>query len=100
MSAPAALARSETNKDVSRRRRALVARLRASLLAQLGGRCLFCGADDDLTGLMENVIIGRLVPAGSGFEGSPKKAMLDRLHAKDTSDEFDTRTVEFEKKAK
>jgi DNA-directed RNA polymerase subunit beta' len=35
------------------------------------------GASDDLSGLMENVIIGRLVPAGSGFDGSPKKAMLD-----------------------
>jgi len=38
------------------------------------------GADDDLTGLMENVIIGRLVPAGSGFPGSPKKAMIDAVH--------------------
>ncbi|MFA6295190.1 MAG: DNA-directed RNA polymerase subunit beta' [Candidatus Paceibacterota bacterium] len=37
------------------------------------------GAEDDLTGLMENVIIGRLVPAGSGFEGSPKKKMIDEL---------------------
>jgi len=41
------------------------------------------GADDDLTGLMENVIIGRLVPAGTGFEGSPKKEMVDALHPKD-----------------
>ncbi len=40
------------------------------------------GADDDLTGLMENVIIGRLVPAGTGFEGSPKKAMIDAMSAK------------------
>ena len=39
------------------------------------------GADDDLTGLMENVIIGRLVPAGSGYPGSPKKAMVDALSA-------------------
>jgi len=37
------------------------------------------GASDDLTGLMENVIIGRLVPAGSGFEGSPKKQMIDAV---------------------
>ncbi len=35
------------------------------------------GASDDLSGLMENVIIGRLVPAGSGFKGSPKKAMIE-----------------------
>ncbi|MEI8327702.1 MAG: DNA-directed RNA polymerase subunit beta' [Candidatus Taylorbacteria bacterium] len=40
------------------------------------------GADDDLTGLMENVIIGRLVPAGTGFPGSPKKAMIDAMAAK------------------
>ena len=31
------------------------------------------GAEDDLSGLMENVIIGRLVPAGTGFEGSPRE---------------------------
>jgi DNA-directed RNA polymerase subunit beta' len=41
------------------------------------------GAQDDLSGLMENVIIGRLVPAGSGFPGSPKKAMVDAIAAKD-----------------
>jgi DNA-directed RNA polymerase subunit beta' len=41
------------------------------------------GAVDDLTGLMENVIIGRLVPAGSGFEGSPKKAMVDAIAPKE-----------------
>src|SRR4051812_39200284 len=35
------------------------------------------GADDDLTGLMENVIIGRLVPAGSGFKGGPKHKMIE-----------------------
>lgn len=35
------------------------------------------GAEDDLTGLMENVIIGRLVPAGTGFEGSPKKKIVE-----------------------
>ncbi len=40
------------------------------------------GADDDLSGLMENVIIGRLVPTGSGFTGSPKKAMIDAVSTK------------------
>ncbi|MEI8249381.1 MAG: DNA-directed RNA polymerase subunit beta', partial [Candidatus Taylorbacteria bacterium] len=40
------------------------------------------GADDDLTGLMENVIIGRLVPAGSGYAGSPKKEMIDAIAEK------------------
>ena len=39
------------------------------------------GAEDNLTGLMENVIIGRLVPAGSGYKGSPKKDMVDAISA-------------------
>jgi DNA-directed RNA polymerase subunit beta' len=39
------------------------------------------GADDDLKGLMENVIIGRLVPAGTGFSGSPKRAMIETLNS-------------------
>ncbi len=30
------------------------------------------GSEDKLTGLMENVIIGRLIPAGTGFKGSVK----------------------------
>lgn len=30
------------------------------------------GAEDKLRGLKENVIIGRLIPAGTGFSGSPK----------------------------
>jgi DNA-directed RNA polymerase subunit beta' len=30
------------------------------------------GSKDKLSGLMENVIIGKLIPAGTGFEGSPK----------------------------
>ncbi len=30
------------------------------------------GSNDKLTGLMENVIIGRLIPAGTGFKGSRK----------------------------
>ena len=41
------------------------------------------GAEDDLTGLMENIIIGRLVPAGSGFKGSPKEAMLKGMKEED-----------------
>ena len=45
------------------------------------------GAEDDLSGLMENVIIGRLVPAGSGFAGSPKKDMVDGVNdRKETKD--------------
>ncbi len=34
------------------------------------------GYEDNLRGLKENVIIGRLIPAGSGFPGSPKEKMV------------------------
>lgn len=39
------------------------------------------GAKDHLTGLMENVILGRLIPAGSGFKGSAKAQMIADLKA-------------------
>ena len=35
------------------------------------------GAEDKLKGLKENVIIGRLIPAGSGYEGSRKHAIVE-----------------------
>lgn len=34
------------------------------------------GAEDKLVGLKENVILGRLIPAGSGFKGSKKYKMI------------------------
>lgn len=37
------------------------------------------GSHDNLTGLMENVILGKLIPAGSGFKGSQKYDMITRL---------------------
>jgi DNA-directed RNA polymerase subunit beta' len=40
------------------------------------------GSNDNLAGLMENVIIGKLIPAGSGFEGSQKHAMIEDLQAR------------------
>lgn len=40
------------------------------------------GSEDDLVGLMENVIIGRLIPAGSGFAGSPKQKMVETVQPK------------------
>jgi len=46
------------------------------------------GAEDDLSGLMENVIIGHLVPAGSGFVGSPKKDMIDAIAKKYADAEY------------
>ena len=37
------------------------------------------GSNDSLAGLMENVIIGRLIPAGTGFEGSNKHEMIQSV---------------------
>ncbi len=37
------------------------------------------GSSDNLAGLMENVIIGKLIPAGSGFKGSPKYDMIQAV---------------------
>ncbi len=39
------------------------------------------GSHDDLSGLMENVIIGRLIPAGSGFAGSEKAKLMATVAA-------------------
>jgi len=35
------------------------------------------GSEDELIGLKENVIFGRLIPAGTGFKGSPKQRLVD-----------------------
>ncbi len=37
------------------------------------------GKRDDLVGLKENIIIGRLIPAGTGFPGSPKHKMIEDM---------------------
>ncbi len=39
------------------------------------------GAVDRLIGLKENVIIGRLIPAGTGFKGSKKHKMIEQMEA-------------------
>ncbi len=39
------------------------------------------GSVDRLVGLKENVIIGRLIPAGTGFRASKKHSMIDSLQA-------------------
>ena len=41
-------------------------------------RAAIYGAVDKLLGLKENVIIGRLIPAGTGFKGSPKEQMISK----------------------
>ncbi len=40
------------------------------------------GSHDNLAGLMENVIIGKLIPAGSGFKGSKKFEMIENMRDK------------------
>lgn len=40
------------------------------------------GTEDELKGLKENVIIGRLIPAGSGFKGSEKHKLIEELQEK------------------
>lgn len=40
------------------------------------------GAEDELVGLKENVIIGRLIPAGTGFKGVIKKNLYGRQRRK------------------
>ena len=42
-------------------------------------RASVSGAKDTLDGVKENVIVGRLVPVGSGFEGSGKHAMVEEI---------------------
>ncbi|KND48229.1 MAG: DNA-directed RNA polymerase, beta' subunit [Parcubacteria bacterium C7867-006] len=37
------------------------------------------GNEDKLSGLMENVILGRLIPAGTGFKGSKKAAKIAEM---------------------
>ncbi|MES3031189.1 MAG: DNA-directed RNA polymerase subunit beta' [Patescibacteria group bacterium] len=47
------------------------------------------GSEDDLVGLMENVIIGRLIPAGSGFAGSPKQKMIATVQPQEGEEVFE-----------
>ena len=42
------------------------------------------GSIDTLSGLKENVIIGRLIPAGTGFKGSQKQQMIATIQDTDT----------------
>ncbi len=46
------------------------------------------GTKDNLTGLKENVIIGRIIPAGTGFKGSKKHKMISDLQ--DTLGDLET----------
>ena len=45
------------------------------------------GTKDNLVGLKENVILGRLIPAGSGFEGSPKYKRIQEIQESEVESE-------------
>ncbi len=50
------------------------------------------GVKDDLKGLKENVIIGRVIPAGTGFPGSKKFKMIADVQKELGDAEFDSRS--------
>ncbi|MEN9649355.1 MAG: hypothetical protein RL094_322 [Candidatus Parcubacteria bacterium] len=47
---------------------------------------------DPLYGIMENVMIGRLIPAGTGFKGSKKQLMIEELRKEIPLESEDTPT--------
>ncbi|MFA6502726.1 MAG: DNA-directed RNA polymerase subunit beta' [Candidatus Paceibacterota bacterium] len=54
------------------------------------------GSVDRLRGLKENVILGRLIPSGTGFSGSKKFAHIAKLQAERPAPEYsETRTTSF-----
>ena len=44
------------------------------------------GSQDNLAGLMENVIIGKLIPAGTGFKGSEKADLISTVQPQETAE--------------
>jgi len=54
------------------------------------------GSVDPLRGLKENVILGRLIPAGTGFSGSKKHAHIKKLQAeRPVPASYESRTTSF-----
>ncbi|HET9641511.1 MAG TPA: DNA-directed RNA polymerase subunit beta' [Candidatus Paceibacterota bacterium] len=54
------------------------------------------GSVDRLRGLKENVILGRLIPAGTGFAGSKKHADIVKLQAeRPVSEQYESKTTSF-----
>ena len=53
------------------------------------------GSVDRLRGLKENVILGRLIPSGTGFKGSKKHAHIAKLQAERPVVSSETRTTSF-----
>jgi DNA-directed RNA polymerase subunit beta' len=58
------------------------------------------GSVDRLRGLKENVILGRLIPAGTGFSGSKKHANIAKLQqARPAPAQYESRTTSFAPRA-
>jgi len=53
------------------------------------------GSVDRLRGLKENVILGRLIPAGTGFKGSKKFDHIAKLQAARPAPSYESRTTSF-----
>jgi DNA-directed RNA polymerase subunit beta' len=53
------------------------------------------GSVDRLRGLKENVILGRLIPSGTGFKGSKKHAHITKLQAERPAPSVPSRTTSF-----
>ncbi|MHB8660382.1 MAG: DNA-directed RNA polymerase subunit beta' [Minisyncoccota bacterium] len=51
------------------------------------------GSVDRLRGLKENVILGRLIPAGTGFSGSKKHATITKLQAERPAPQYTERPI-------
>ena len=47
------------------------------------------GARDPLAGLKENILIGRLIPAGTGYEGSRKAQMIKDMNIEIEKSNYD-----------
>ncbi len=53
------------------------------------------GSVDRLRGLKENVILGRLIPSGTGFAGSAKHAHITKLQSERPAPSAPSRTTSF-----
>ena len=65
--------------DVSRSRNSFLSAASFEHTTSVLINAAISGSKDDLSGTKENVIIGRLVPIGSGFEGSKKYKFIEKI---------------------
>ncbi|MEI8339404.1 MAG: DNA-directed RNA polymerase subunit beta' [bacterium] len=53
------------------------------------------GGDDNLVGLKENVIIGRLIPAGTGYKDSPKYKIIQKVQEEERANRPEEERAEY-----